>query len=55
MNPPAGKDGEFCGVVFGGGDKAITHVPLFESIIHAVVVDGKYDTRTFVTLFISEN
>ena len=41
MNPPpTRKDGEFCGVVFGGGDKAILHVPLLQSIIHAVVIDG---------------
>ena len=41
MNPPpARKDGEFCGVIFGGGDKAILHVPLLQSIIHAVVIDG---------------
>ncbi|KAF9654277.1 hypothetical protein BDM02DRAFT_77575 [Thelephora ganbajun] len=39
--PPAGKNGEpsFCGVVFGGGDKAISHVPLLKSIINVVVMD----------------
>lgn len=36
----------FCGVVFGGGDKAISHVPLLKSIINAVVIDGEYTTST---------
>ena len=55
--PPAGKGGEpnFCGVVFGGGDKAVSHVPLLKSIIDVVVIDGKYDHCTLVTFFISQN
>ena len=45
MNPPPARKGggaAFCGVVFGGGDKAISHVPLIKSVISAVVIDGKY-------------
>jgi len=58
MNPPpAGKGGEpnFCGVVFGGGDKAISHVPLLKTTINVAVIDGKYDQCALVTLFISRN
>lgn len=29
----------FCGVVFGGGDRAVSHVPLLKSIIEVLVID----------------
>jgi hypothetical protein len=42
MNPPPAGQGvdSFCGVVFGGGDRAVTHVSLLKSIINVVVIDG---------------
>lgn len=40
---PAGAD--FCGVLFEGGDRAVSHVPLRKSIINAVVIDGTYQLR----------
>ena len=58
MNPPPpGNNGgqNLCGVIFGGGDKAISHVPLLKSIIHVVVIDGEYDSCAFVMHFISQN
>ena len=50
-SPPAGEGEEpnFCGVVFGGGEEAVSHVPLLKSIIDVVVVDGKHDLRALVT------
>lgn len=56
MNPPpAGNGGmpSFCGVIFGGGDKAVSHVPLLKSIIDVVIIDSKYNRCALVTLFIS--
>jgi hypothetical protein len=52
MNPhPAVQPGEpLCGVVFGGGEKAISHVPLLKSIINVVIVDGKHNPGPFSRL-----
>lgn len=40
MNPTGANGSSFCGVVFGGGDQAVTHVPLLKSIINVVVIDA---------------
>lgn len=42
VNTPATIfDSNFCGVVFGGGENAISHVPLLRSVINVLVIDGK--------------
>jgi hypothetical protein len=52
MNP-AGEPS--CGVVFGGGEKAISHVPLLKSIINVVIVDGKYNPWPVFTGLMYQN
>ena len=46
MNPPPNGESNICGVVFGDHG-AISHVPLFKSVINVVLIDGKRPSHDF--------